>query len=101
MQGTSNTLETTNTTNKDQEEPESLFDPTSVKRSASNCRLFMTFASLAGPSIVTCMLTFFCNFVMVLFAARMPDSINVAAIGLACSFTGIMMLSFLVGINTA
>ena len=38
---------------------------------------------------------------MVLFAARMPDPINVAAVGLACSFTGIMMLSFLIGMNTA
>ena len=67
----------------------------------SQCLLLTTFGKLAGPSVVTCMLSYFCNFTMVIFAAQMPDPINVAVIGLASSLTGIMMLSLLIGMNTA
>ena len=60
-----------------------------------------TFAKLAIPSIITGFLSFLCNVTMVFFAAHMPDSINVAVVGLASSMCAVMMLSLLIGINTA
>ena len=60
-----------------------------------------TFASLAIPSIITGFLAFLSNITMVFFAARMEDHINVAVVGLASSFSSIMMLVLLIGLNTA
>mmetsp|Transcript_19650 Transcript_19650/g.23293 ORF Transcript_19650/g.23293 Transcript_19650/m.23293 type:complete len:83 (-) Transcript_19650:1132-1380(-) len=38
---------------------------------------------------------------MIVFAGRMNDAVNVAVVGLATSFTAIMMLAILIGLNTA
>mmetsp|Transcript_29730 Transcript_29730/g.36898 ORF Transcript_29730/g.36898 Transcript_29730/m.36898 type:complete len:83 (-) Transcript_29730:1128-1376(-) len=38
---------------------------------------------------------------MIVFAGRMNDTVNVAVVGLATSFTAIMMLAILIGLNTA
>ena len=63
--------------------------------------MIKTFAKLAVPSIITGVLAFFCSITMVLFAARMPDPINVAVVGLASACCAVMMLAVLIGMNTA
>ena len=57
------------------------FDPRAKPH--STCTLFKTFVKLASPLIVTNLLAYFSNVTLVLFAARIPDPINVAVVGLA------------------
>ena len=76
-----------------------MFDPRSEPPPTS--KLFTTFAKLALPNILTNLLGFLSNAVIIIYASRTDDSMNVAVMGLAATCCGLLVSSLVVGLNSA
>mmetsp|Transcript_9237 Transcript_9237/g.11231 ORF Transcript_9237/g.11231 Transcript_9237/m.11231 type:complete len:163 (-) Transcript_9237:1106-1594(-) len=87
-----------NTTNATIDEAD-MFNPNSAP--PSNGKLLKIFTKVAGPNILTGVLSFLSNVTLVVYAGRMDGSINVAVVGLAGTCIGIMIFSLMIGLNAA
>ena len=67
----------------------------------STARLLKTFAKLAFPNICTNTLSFLSTAMMIVFAGRTDDAMNVAVIGISNTCNATMLLSLMVGLNGA
>ena len=63
--------------------------------------LMKTFLRIAIPSIVTNLLGFASIVTQTVFAGTLKDPINLAVVGLAGTFCAIMVLSLMLGLNSA
>lgn len=63
--------------------------------------MLLQFIKLALPSILTNVLAFVSNIVIIVFAGQLDDPIYVAAIGLSLSFNVVMISSLMIGLNAA
>lgn len=83
----------------DEKDSENLFDPRSEP--PRYAAMFKLFIKLAVPAILTNVIGFLSTVINAIFAGRMNDPAQLAAVGLANVTTVIMIMSFLLGINAA
>ena len=76
-----------------------MFDPASP--APSSARMFLTFAKLVVPAILTNVMFFVCQIAMLIFAGTLEDPVYVAVVGLTGTTCAIMVLSLLIGLNSA
>ena len=76
-----------------------MFSPKSEPPQTS--KIFTTFAWLAMPNIITNVLGFLSNAVIIIYAGRTDDSMNVAVMGLAGSCCSLLISSLVCGLNSA
>ena len=76
-----------------------MFDPLAAPPSQQ--RMFKLFLKLAIPAILTNLSQMTTLIVSYIFAGQMTDSLQLAALGLAFSCNSIMVLWFLIGMNSA
>ena len=78
-----------------------MFSHTNSEQQTS-CTMIKTFLKLAVPASIT-MLLDMAGFTVIplIFAATLEDHINLAVVGLASTFSSIMVMSVLIGLNTA
>lgn len=76
-----------------------IFQPGSIQ--PPNCKLLSLFTKLVIPNVLTNIMSFLSNVVIVIYAGRSGDALNIASVGLAATFCGILIGSLLNGMNAA
>ena len=76
-----------------------MFDPNSDP--PTNSKMTSLFCKLAVPAVVTNIMAFQAPLVNSVFAGRMNDPTKLAAVGLSSVINNLMMLSLMIGLNSA